>query len=503
MSARTGMILNRAATGARNVGFVAACCTGIVLGGCSLAPHYERPALDLPQAAVPVSTEQMHAQSEIMRHWWRHFDDPVLDQLVAATLENNLDIALQAARVREARAQLGLVRTQFYPTLGAQAGATRAMASLQTNPQLSANQRYSSTYSVAATLGYELNLFSALAERHAANARLLAAAWSQDAVRLAAIADVVASYLSLRDAQSQIAITEATIADDRDNLKLAQERFRFGAIGQLELAQQRALLASVEDRLPPLRQQADRLQSVLAILTGQTAREITDATAAIPPGQISDTRVPDVLPPLLPSTLVNRRPDVRAAESILMATGANLSVARAQYLPKLNLIGLVGSAATTLADLFGTGTEMGSIGGSIAGPILSFGRVEAGVEAAKAQQEQATIVYRQTVRQAFREVRDALRDIGATSERVDTARQAVQAHEETVRLAQARFDGGMVGFQDVLDARRQLYAAQMNYSDAMRDRRVASANLFKALGGGWDAEEGAGAQVSRELGRNP
>lgn len=467
---------------------------GIALAACGLVPHYERPALDLPDTEHPVSTEQERAQLEAMRRWWRGFDDPALDGLISDALQGNLSIALQAARVREARAQLGLARAQFYPTLGAQVDATRTKASLDTNPQLAAGGRYGSTYSVAATLGYELNLFSALAGREAAGARLLSEAWAQDAVRLAVVGDVVATYLSLRDLQDQITITQATIQADRDNLELAEERYRYGAISQLELVQQRALLASSQDRLPPLRQQMDRLESALAILTGKSAREITQG-APVAPGTLGQVKQPDALPDLLPSALVNQRPDIRSAEAVLQAAGANVSVARAQYFPTLNLAALVGSAATSLGDLFGAGTSTGSLGGALGGTIFSFGRIEAGIQTAEAQQEQATIAYQQTVRQAFREVRDALRDIDATVERVGTASRTVQAYEETVSLAQARYEAGMVGLQDVLDARRQLYGAQINLSDATRDRLVANANLFKALGGGWNMEERAAHEV--------
>lgn len=499
---KTGPVSGRGVNWTHAARLVTALALGTLLAACGLVPYYERPALDLPQAGQATTAQQDQAQREAMRRWWRRFDDPVLDGLIDDALADNLDIALQAARVREARAQLGLARAQLYPTLGAQAAATRAKASLQTNPQLTAGERFSTAYSVGASLDYELNLFSALAGKEAASARLLAQAWSQDAVRLAVVGDVVAGYLSLRDVQNQIAITQETIDVDHGNLALAEQRYRFGAISQLELAQQRALLASVQDRLPPLRQQADRLESSLAILTGKSARGIMEdaPTAAATPGS---TRLPEALPALLPSALVNQRPDIRAAEAMLVAAGANVSVARAQYFPTLNLAALIGSAATRLGDLFGASTGMGSLGAGIAAPILSFGRIEAGIETAEAQREQATIAYRQTVRQAFKEVRDALRDVEATRERVDTASAAVQAYRETVRLAQARYDAGKVGLQDVLDARRQLHGAQLNLSDATRDRLVASANLFKALGGGWDAPESAAARLSRDAGGAP
>src|SRR5699024_4875127 len=453
-----------------------------LLSACAIVPDYERPELDLPAADATVDAGEQQAQRQAMADWWQQFKDPVLDRLINSALEDNLDIAMQTARIREARASLGLARTAFYPTLGGQIEASRSKASLDANPQLAAagGDRRSSAYSVSAALDYELNLFSALAGHEAAKAQLLASAYSRDAVRLAVISDIVANYMSLRSAQRMIRITKATIETRAEGLDLAEKRYASGAISKLELLQERALLSSVRAQLPELRSQVSQLESALAILAGKTPREIMQQ-AELEPAPLADVELPGELPQLLPSALVNRRPDIRAAEAALAAANAQVGVARSQYFPSLNLTALIGTAATAVGDLFRASSEQASIGGILSTPILSFGRIAAQVDTTEAQREQATIMYRQAVRQAFREVRDALIGVEDTQDRVESVRHQVHAYEETLKLAQNRYEIGSVGLRDVLEAQRQLYSAQLELSEAIRDRFVTTANLFKAL----------------------
>jgi len=458
-------------------------CVG--LSACALVPDYERPSLDLPadeQASANLAADQRAA----MVQWWQQFEDPVLTRMIDTALASNLDIALQAARIQQARAQLGLSRAQFYPTLSGQVEASRAKASLEANPAIRASgqSRYSSSYSVAATLDYELNLFSALAGHEAAEAQLLAAAYTHDAIRLSVVGDIVANYMSLRAVQREIRITRGTIETRAEDLELAKKRYQFGAIDQLTLLQTQAILANARAQLPQLLEQESLLESSLALLVGKSPRAIM-SEAEIEPAPLQEITLPEELPVLLPSTLVNRRPDIRAAEATLAASNANVGVARAQYFPTLNLTAMIGSAATSIGSLFESAAEAASVGGAIGAPILSFGRIQANIEAAKAQREQAIIMYRQAVRNAFADVRDALVGVDVTAERVRTTRNQVEDYEATLRLARERYNAGSTDLRDVLDAQRQLFSAELQLSQAIRDRFVATANLFKALGGGW------------------
>lgn len=451
------------------------------LSACALTPDYQRPQLDLPAAHANAAAAEQQRQA--MVDWWQRFDDPVLDRLITAALNENLNIALQASKIRQARAQLGLARAQFFPTIGGQFDASRSKASVLANP-LAKGNRYADSYSVSAALSYEINLFSALAGHEAAQAQLLATAYSFEALRLSVVGDIVANYMSLRAAQRKIRISKATIDTRTEGLKLAQKRYQFGAIDKLTLLQKKALLASVRSQLPQLQEQASQLESSLAILTGMTPREIMQ-DADIAPAPLSDVTLPGDLPTLLPSALVNRRPDIRAAEARLVSANAAVSVAKAQYFPSLNLTALIGTAAPALGDLFGSLSGTGSLAGSLVAPLLSFGRIGAQVDSAEEQRQQAVLTYRLTVRRAFGEVRDALIGVQVTQQRVAATTRQVNAYEKTVALAQDRYEVGAVGLSGVLEAQRQLYSAQLALSDAIRDRFVATANLFKALGGGW------------------
>lgn len=453
------------------------------LSACALTPDYQRPALDLPDADSPAAAARAEQQRQAMVDWWQRFDDPVLDKLIQTALNENLNIALQASRIRQARAQLGLARAQFFPTIGGQFNASRSQASVLANP-VSAGSRYRDNYAVSAALDYEINLFSALAGHEAAQAQLLATAYSYDALRLSVVGDIVANYMSLRSTQRNIRITRATIKSRTESFELAQKRYQFGAIDKLTLLQQKALLAEVRSRLPQLQEQASQLESALAILTGMTPREIMQ-DADIAPAPLSDITLPGDLPALLPSVLVNRRPDIRAAEAQLVAADAAVSVAKAQYFPTLNLTALIGTAAPGFGDLFGALSGTGSLGGSLLAPLLSFGRIAAQVDSAEEQRKQAVLAYRLTVRRAFGEVRDALIGVQVTQQRVEATKRQVEAYQQTLALARDRYNVGRVGLGDVLEAQRQLYSAQLALSGAIRDRFVATANLFKALGGGW------------------
>lgn len=456
-----------------------------VLSACALVPSYERPELELPSESQ-AGTQLAKAQYKQMAHWWRRFDDPRLNELISSAMANNLSIALQAAKIQEARARLGLAQAQFYPTLGGQIKASRTKASVSASPGRRAvkGNRYSDAYRVAATLGYELNIFSALAGHEAAQAQLLSSAFSRDAMRLAIISDIVANYMSLRAIQRKIRITKGTIQTRKEGLELAEKRYEYGAISKLAILQKRAILASARSRLPELRQQAGRLESALAILTGKTPQQIMNE-ADIEPAPLAKIKLPGHLPVLLPSALVNRRPDIRASEAALVAADAQVSVAKAQYFPSLDLTAMVGSAAMSVSSLFEPMAETASISGMLTAPLLSFGRIGAQVDSAEAQRRQAVIMYRQTVRQAFRQVRDALIGIQVTQKRVKTTRNQVQAYKKTLKLAKKRYRVGRVGLRNVLEAQRSLFKAQLALSGAIRDRFVATANLFKALGGGW------------------
>lgn len=446
----------------------------LTLGACTLAPARDPPVPALPagwnDAALDGASQTLPAD------WWRQFGDAALDRLIAQALAENLDLALAAARVEEARAQLAGSRAELWPTVDAQADASRQRAA--------GSGQVRNLYSVAGVLGYELDLFGRLRSASAAGrARLSESVYSAQALRLTVIADVVSVYLDLRSAERQLAITEATVSAREAALRLQLARLRLGADTELTLRQAEAALASTRALAAGLRDTVRRSETALSVLTGASPRALIES--APPPGSFDVVSLPAALPRVLPSELLTRRPDLRAAEAALRAADADIGAARALWFPRISLTALVGSDATRVGELF-TGPAQGwSLGSSLVSPLLDFGRVGAQVASARARRDQAQALYRQTVQAAFAEVRDALTTLREAQAREAAQTDAVRALERALTLADLQYRGGRGLYLEVLSAQRSLLEAQLDQTAAARDARVAAATLFKALGGGW------------------
>ncbi len=455
--------------------------TAVLAAGCAVGPSYQRPAVELPDQWPEGVRLSMDERAD-WREWWQRYGDPVLDRLVRQAVSDNLDLRAAAARVHEARASLGLSRANEYPSVQAQADATRGEASSPAQPTADGP---STTLGVAGTLAYELDLFGRLDRAtEAAQARLLDNVFSRDAVRLTVITDVVTTYFQLRGTQAQIALTESTITSRREAYELEQVRYDNGASTELALRQAEAELESARARLPALREQASKLRRALAVLVGTPPRGLlaperleTRALAALEPAV--------AVPKLLPSGLLQRRPDIRAAEAGLIAANADVGAAEAAWYPQLNLEATVGSEGLDVGDLFSGPAALWQLGGTVVQPLLDFGRRSARIEGAKARKEQAELQYRATLRDAFVEVGDALSSLRRAREELDVRARQVAALEEGVALAERRYSEGYSGYLEVLDARRALFEAQLSRTQAARTQLVATATLFKAMGGGW------------------
>ena len=418
--------------------------------------------------------------------WWRRYGDPVLDRLVQQALAANLDVLTAAAKVREARAQLGLTQADRYPTLDAQAEATRGDPG-RTQPSVGSPR---STFRVAGVLAYEVDLWGRLSDAsEAARARLLQTTFGAQAVQIQLITDLVTGYFDLRALEQQIRTTQDTIEARREAYRLEQVHYRAGATTELTLHQAEAELAQAQAQLPSLRRQAEQARRALAILAGQSpAQVVTPAELQSVP--LTGLAFSTALPERLPSELLERRPDIRAAEAGLIAANADIGVVRAAWLPRLNLAASAGSGATELSDLFSGPATLWQLGASLFAPLLDFGRREAGIETAEARRELAELQYRATVRDAFREVGDAWTLLETASERLAALDRQVKALGATLELAERRYRNGYSPYLEVLDARRALFAAELARIEAMRDRLTATALLYKALGGGWQADDG-------------
>ncbi len=458
----------------------------LLLSACVMGPDYHPPAMDLPGHWPAPAVIPAEAQSVINLDWWKQFNDPVLTKLEEEGLAANSDIAQAAARVEQARGALDLRWANQFPELDAQADATRTRNSARSSfGGFPANPKPYNSFGLAAVLNYEINLFGKLTRStEAARARLLAAEHNRDAVRLRVAADIAVAYFNLRALDAQAQVTENTVAAREGAYDYQNKQYQGGVTNALTYRQAEAELAAAKAQAPLIAQARAEQETALSILLGRSPKEL--AEVVIERGaSLDDLPVPPLLPADLPSELLTRRPDIQAAEQNLVASNAEIGVARADYFPTLSLSGLLGVASSKTGTLVEGAARNWNASGSLAGPLFDFGRVSANVDQAIAQKDQALAAYAQTVRTAFKEALDSLSGVQNAAARVDAQATQVQARVESLRLAGLRYDAGYSNYLEVLDAERFLYQAQLERIDARRDQLAATVNLYKALGGGW------------------
>jgi len=459
----------------------------LLVGGCAVTSDYETPDSDLPQE-LPI-TKAMDVERKIdYRNWWAKFEDPRLNRLLARAFQDNPDIRLQAARVQEARARLGFARAELFPTVDAQAEASRERQPGGTTGIPGAGATTFNLFSLAGVLNYELDIWGRLArERESAEALLMHNEFAQVAVRLSVIADVVTTYFSLSAARNELEITRETLDSREQTYELEKIRYDAGEINELILRQAESQLEEIRSQIPYQIRQVKQLEGALGILVGLSPAELFD-NSETGSTSIESIRNPDVLPEVLPSELLARRPDIRAADAFLEAAGARIGAAKAARLPRLNLSAFLGSSALEVEDLFTSPAQTWGIGADVYGSLLDFGRNRANVESAEAIYLQSEIEYEATVKEVFNEVRNALVFYESAVNRERAVRRQLAVADRTLNLSEKRYREGLVGFIDFLDAQRAHFAARQAMNNAVRDRLSATATLFKALGGGWDAD---------------
>lgn len=450
----------------------------VFLMGCSTQPTYERPAVELPEAWK----ESAPRYAEDGR-WWRIYDDASLDTVVDEALTGNADLLIAAARVDEARALLGEARSFFFPTLDAQAGASRQQISQRTATSFPGVPREYSSYRATLNVSYELDLFGRLSgNAAAARAELQASEASREAVRLALAAQVAKSYFALRSLDEQVFLTRKTVSLREEALALQRKRLQGGVISEFELRQLEAEAAVVRAQLPPLERDREREEVALTVLLGRTPKQVFESRIRLK--EVFDEKPgPPAVPAGLPSELLLRRPDLVEAERILAAANARVGVARAEMFPSIALTGFLGSESASLSNLFSGPSIIWQIAASVTQPIFAGGRLKARSDAAEARERAALVQYQQAIRNAFGEVRTALIAQSRARESYDAESARAAALNETLRLARLRYQNGVASQLDVIDAERGLLQAQIARIEALRAHRAAVADLFRALGG--------------------
>jgi multidrug efflux system outer membrane protein len=443
----------------------------LALAGCAtpqskLALNLEMPGLALPKSAKPEAVS--------IERWWTLFGDPALERLVDEALAHNADLESAIARVREARATLGVARAAQMPTLDAKASSLR-------NHQ---SDTFSS-HRVSLEAGYEADLWGKLSSTTAAaRHQLLATEWARAALEWSLTASLAETYFELAAVERQVEISEAVRASRLNTVSLRKKEYGVGAGNEFDLRRAEAELAATDSTLAALGRQRAALEHALALLTGRSPQEI--ATGRFTPALLDEARLAQsVLPQGEAADLLVRRPDIRQAEAQLAAANASIDAARAATLPSLRLSGSIGSDAQAISNLFSGPAAIWSLGASLAQPIFDGGRLRSRVKEEEARGEQALAAYRKTVATAVADVREAYANLDLTEQAFQAERNRVVSLARAHELARRGHGAGALSYLDLLDAERNLYQAQLEQVGAYRDQLVGQVAAFKALGGGY------------------
>lgn len=454
-----------------------------VLAGCAaVGPDYQRPTVALP-AAYPQAGTLTDAAGAVPADWWRLYGDDDLSRLEAQALARNATIEQAVARVELAAAQRREAGGTFLPRLDGNASAARQQIGAL-NPANTGGRTFTgNAFALSLSTSYEIDFWGKLRRAdEAARATLLASAASRDTVRLTVAGAVAQSWFLLRSLDAQIDTTQRTLQSRGESLRAFEQRLKAGVGSRLDVQQAEILRADSATLLREQQRQRALAQSQIAVLTGEPG-------LILPPKPLVATELPPLPPPGLPSVLLERRPDIRAAEDQLAAANAQIGVARANQLPSLSLTGALGQQSTDLGDLLNAPARFWSVGVGLVAPIFDGGRLAARTEQAQARQREAAGAYQATAQNAFKEVADALANLDAARASAADVQSRDRAARDALQLAKARFDAGYSSNIELLDAQRTATSAELVVLSNRQQQLSASVDLLKALGGGWQAPE--------------
>jgi NodT family efflux transporter outer membrane factor (OMF) lipoprotein len=462
------------------------------VGGCAVGIDYKRPKVATPAVfgeAHRGPTTQAVAVVDLTQ-WWTTFHDAELESLIKRAIASNLDLLTAEARVRQARAQLGVEQALLFPTVDANASATKSQSSRNVggfNNQVGAatGERRVDLYQGGFDAGWEVDVFGGTRRAiEAASADLESQVDARRNVLVSITAEVARDYILLRGDQAQLALTYSNLKSQQDTLDLTRSRFRAQLISDLDVAQAQANVATTASQIPALQIQIKQTMHALGILLGQEPMALAvelEKTAPIPP-------TPSEVPVGVPSELLRRRPDVRQAERQLAAATANIGVAVAQLFPKFSLTGSLGQESTRFGLIArADGSSFWSIGPTVSWRIFDANQLRDQVRVQNALQEQALLTYQKTVLQSFSDVEDALVAYAQDQNRTKSLAESVSANQRAVSLSNQLYRAGLGDFLNVLTAERNLYSAQLEMTLSQSNVATDLVQLYKALGGGWDA----------------
>jgi NodT family efflux transporter outer membrane factor (OMF) lipoprotein len=465
---------------------------GLCLLGCSVGPDYRAPATVMPPAWLEGQGATFDSQPVELARWWTEFNDPVLESLIERAVQSNLDLQAAAARVREARAALAVSESGAWPTVDVGASYSRNRSSENAvgsssqgavaapRPGADLEQDF---YRTGFDAEWEVDVFGGTRRRiEAAAANLNAAVEDRRGVLVSLVGEVAKNYIDLRGLQRRLAVAQANLQAQQESARLTKVRFDAGLAGDLEVAQAEGQALTTAAELPALESALKQAGYRLDILLGGQPGMLRDELAA----QASIPALPPAAHVGLPAELLRRRPDIRRAERQLAAATAQIGAATADLYPRFFLVGTFGLQSVSAGDWFTGGSRFWSIGPTITWPVFDAGRIRANIEIRNAQQEQALRYYEKTVLAGLADVESALVSYRNEQFRYRALLGAAAANRRAVEVANELYRQGLVGFLNVLDGERQLYAVEDDLTQSETNMASNLVALYKALGGGWE-----------------
>ena len=449
-----------------------------LIGGCMVGPNYHRPVVQTPATYRDLSENpqvQAQAASYADLPWWQVFQDPQLQDLIRTALKQNYDLQIATERINAARAQVTITRSNLFPQVQGNGNFTGGKeGTFQTTANF---------LTLNADAAFQLDLFGRLRRAtEASRAQLLATEDARQTVILTLVSDVASDYFALLQLDLQLQITQDTIKTQEDSVKLTKLRVDNGVATKLDVLQAQQTLDTANATVPDLERQIAQEEDAISILLGNYPQGVPRGLPLV-----AQALPPDV-PPGLPSSLLERRPDIREAEQNLVAANAEIGVAKAQFFPQISLTGSGGGSfgrSSAFSSLMSSQAGIWSYGAQVSQPIFTGGALRGNLRLAKSENQQALISYRQTIQRAFGDVSDAL--IGYDKLHQIRLRQedTVADLRESVRLSNLRYTGGTTTYLEVLDGQRSLFAAELTLAEARGNEFQSLVQLYRVLGGGW------------------
>jgi outer membrane protein, multidrug efflux system len=450
----------------------------LALTGCMVGPKYKRPPVTVPDTYRGIAPDAgpQTATSIGDEKWWEVFQDPQLQGLIREALSQNYDVRIAATRVLQAQAVLGITRADQFPTItggvsssNERLPATRITPAFETSPT-----------QVNLSLFWELDFWGKYRRAtEAARANLLATEWGQKAVMSSLVSNVASAYFQLLELDSEMEISRNTLASRKESLRLVEVRAKGGATSMLDVRQSEQLVYTAAGTIPDLERRIEQQENLISILLGTNPAPVTRGKPLV------ESVILPTVPAGLPSSLLDRRPDIQSSEQLLVAANARIGVAKAAYFPQITLTAVGGYQSPALTNLFTGPAGLWSFGGQLAQPIFTGGRIRSNVRLTEAQKQEAVLAYQQSIQQSFREVSDSLVAYRKNQEFRSQQELLTNSAQDATRLSDMRYRGGVTSYLEVLDSDTRYFDAQLSLAQARLNERLALVQLYNALGGGW------------------